>query len=377
MFVFDWIEWFTDTHPKKTPYFPQMGDEVVYFRQGHQHYIDKIRDTKMYSISPILKPYRMRGSQSDEVFAKIIDIKYDVKPPRLVTLKLSVIDRETNEQTNAHFSVRYHDVENVVDFIILRQLYDLSVSREWKVGDQFQSIIDDKWWFGTIESLKESTPFSYFQCFDVLWANGDIELLSPWDLEPINEHNLPQNRSESVPITHEDRLALNLFKEEEWPECGKPDECLRIVNGLVRIMEFAQAEDFAAPVDLNKHPVYGMMISYPMDLSTIKSRVENHFYRRVEAIKFDIKFIELNAQHFNEPGSEIVKKAKIVCALTTRFIEDEQCYDPMPIYLDIISHSDDFDDPLPTEDSKDDDRDEEYREVRRSSRRKRRVSFQI
>ncbi|CAG2162140.1 unnamed protein product [Oppiella nova] len=181
-----WFDWFTDVHPKKTPYFPQPGDEVVYFRSGHQHYIDKVRENKIYNISPTIKPFKQRASQRDEVFAKIEDIKYDVKPPRLVTLKLVVLDIETFEPTNAHFMVRYHDVENVVDFIVLRQMYDLSVERNWQVGDEFRSIIDDNWWFGCITCLKESQPFTQFQCFDVLWANGDTESLSPWDLEPIN-----------------------------------------------------------------------------------------------------------------------------------------------------------------------------------------------
>ena len=90
------IDWFTGVEPKKTPYFPQIGDEVVYFRSGHQHYIDKVREQHMYPTNPSLKPYKARGSQSDEVFARIEDIKYDVKPPRLVVLKLVMIDPENN-----------------------------------------------------------------------------------------------------------------------------------------------------------------------------------------------------------------------------------------------------------------------------------------
>ncbi|GBP04754.1 Bromodomain and WD repeat-containing protein 3 [Eumeta japonica] len=36
-------EWLSEVIPRKAPYYPQMGDEVVYFRQGHQRYIEAVR----------------------------------------------------------------------------------------------------------------------------------------------------------------------------------------------------------------------------------------------------------------------------------------------------------------------------------------------
>ena len=44
-------------------------------------------------------------------------------------------------------------------------------------------------------------------------------------------------------------------------------------------MELSIAEHFLAPVDLNAFPVYAMVIEYPIDLSTIKDRLNNRFYR--------------------------------------------------------------------------------------------------
>ena len=48
-----------------------------------------------------------------------------------------------------------------------------------------------------------------------------------------------------------------------------------------QIMELAVAEHFLAPVDATKYPAYYVIVEYPMDLNTIKSRVENHYYRWV------------------------------------------------------------------------------------------------
>lgn len=67
--------------------------------------------------------------------------------------------------------------------------------------------------------------------------------------------------------------------EAEWPAGGRDPECDRIQRGLEQIMQLSVAEPFLVPVDLNAFPVYAKVIDYPIDLTTIKSRVENRFYR--------------------------------------------------------------------------------------------------
>ena len=56
-------------------------------------------------------------------------------------------------------------------------------------------------------------------------------------------------------------------------------------------MGLAIAEPFNYPVDLTAYPEYMMDVEYPMDLSLIKARVENEFYRRVAAIQRDVRYI--------------------------------------------------------------------------------------
>ena len=45
-------DWLTDTVPRKTPYFPQMGDEILYLRQGHELYVKAVERHKSYPIDP-------------------------------------------------------------------------------------------------------------------------------------------------------------------------------------------------------------------------------------------------------------------------------------------------------------------------------------
>lgn len=68
-------------------------------------------------------------------------------------------------------------------------------------------------------------------------------------------------------------------KEGEWPAVGRDAECERIQRGLEQIMQLSVAEHFLVPVDLNQFPLYARVIQYPIDLTTINSRLESRFYR--------------------------------------------------------------------------------------------------
>ncbi len=45
-------DWLTETVPHKAPYYPQIGDEIMYFRQGHENYVKMCKHRKAYDINP-------------------------------------------------------------------------------------------------------------------------------------------------------------------------------------------------------------------------------------------------------------------------------------------------------------------------------------
>jgi bromodomain and WD repeat domain-containing protein 1/3 len=63
-------------------------------------------------------------------------------------------------------------------------------------GNRFRCMIDDCWWTGQIESQSTLDPMEFprslFMCYRVRWDNGEYERMSPWDLEPVDEHRLPR-----------------------------------------------------------------------------------------------------------------------------------------------------------------------------------------
>uniref|UniRef100_A0A8C1J7S4 PH-interacting protein n=1 Tax=Cyprinus carpio TaxID=7962 RepID=A0A8C1J7S4_CYPCA len=334
----EWLPsaWITDTMPRRCPFTPQMGDEVYYFHQGHEAYVEMAKKNKIFSINPKKQPWNKLELREQELL-KIVGIKYEVGLPTLCCLKLAFLDPDTGKLTGGSFSLKYHDMPDVIDFLVLRQQFDNARQRNWMIGDRFRAVIDDAWWFGTIESqepYQAEYPDSLFQCYNVCWDNGDTEKMSPWDMEEIpNEAAFPDELGLSVPLTEEEQKAL-LYKplEGEWGSRTRDQECERIIRSIDQLCTLDVAAPFELPVDLQAYPTYCTVVAYVTDLSTIRQRLQNRFYRRMSSLMWEVRYIEHNAQTFNEPGAFIVKTAKFVSDLMLQFIKDQSCTDIIPLY---------------------------------------------
>lgn len=315
-------EWLAEVIPRKAPYYPQMGDEIVYFRQGHARYIDVVRSKKIFKVSSNCEPWKTMELSSHE-FVKIIGIKYEIKPPRLCCLKLRIM-QENGQMTNRSFTIKYHDIPDVLDFLVLRQTYDLAVQRNWSPDDRFRCMIDDCWWMGQIQNISpisEEFKDSLFMSCRVKWDNGELEYMSPWDMEPLDENRIPSEIGGAVHVLPEElKATLYQPREEEWPNGDRESATRRILNAFHKIMSLGIADPFLAPVDLNIYPTYAKAVAYPIDLTTIKNRFENNFYRRITSAQFDVRFLAHNAEEFNKPHTNIVRHARIISDLCLKVI---------------------------------------------------------
>ncbi|KAM6162069.1 bromodomain and WD repeat-containing protein 1 [Erethizon dorsatum] len=321
--------WITDTTLRKSPFVPQMGDEVIYFRQGHEAYIDAVRRNNIYELNPNKEPWRKMDLRDQEL-VKVVGIRYEVGPPTLCCLKLAFIDPATGRLMDKSFSIRYHDMPDVIDFLVLRQFYDEARQRNWQSCDRFRSIIDDAWWFGTVlsqEPYQPQYPDSHFQCYIVRWDNTEIEKLSPWDMEPIPENvDPPEEVGASISVTS-DELEKLLYKPQdgEWGQKSRDEECERIISGIDQLLNLDIAAAFSGPVDLCTYPKYCTVVAYPTDLYTIRMRLVNRFYRRLSALIWEVRYIEHNARTFNEPESVIARSAKKITDQLLKFIKNQDC----------------------------------------------------
>ena len=85
-------------------------------------------------------------------------------------------------------------------------------------------------------------------------------------------------------------------------------------------MNLAIAKPFLTPVDLSSWPDYANKIAYPIDLSTIKARLDNLFYRRSRAILTDVERIATNAERFSHPDIDIVEHARVITKLLQEIV---------------------------------------------------------
>nr|XP_008105713.1 PREDICTED: bromodomain and WD repeat-containing protein 1 isoform X2 [Anolis carolinensis] len=330
-FEFHPPDWITDMRLRRSPFVPQMGDEVIYFRQGHESYIEAVRKNNIYKLNPHKEPWRKVVLREQEL-VKIVGIRYEVGPPTLCCLKLTLMDHITGHLQDKSFSLKYHDMPDVIDFLVLRQFYDEARQRNWQPYDRFRSIIDDAWWFGTVlsqEPYQPQYPDSPFQCYSVKWDNGEIERLSPWDMELIPENvEPPDELGASVSVTAEEMAKL-LYKPQkgEWQEESQDEECERIISAIDQLLTLDISAPFAGPVDLNTYPKYSTVIAYPTDLWTIRMRLFNRFYRRLSALIWEVRCIESNARTFNEPNSTIAKSAQKITDQLLEFIRNPNCTD--------------------------------------------------
>lgn len=140
-----------------------------------------------------------------------------------------------------------------------------------------------------------------------------------------------------MPVLPEEVQAL-LYqpKPEEWLDEDRETACRRIVRGLEQVMELAFATPFLAPVDLSLYPSYAYVIEYPIDLNTIKSRFENHFYRRITSAQFDVRYVARNAEKYNEAHSEIVRHARVLAELCLRVISNREECDVVEAFNDLF-----------------------------------------
>ncbi|ETP47660.1 hypothetical protein F442_06437 [Phytophthora nicotianae P10297] len=91
--------------------------------------------------------------------------------------------------------------------------------------------------------------------------------------------------------------------------------CLALVN---RLLKEEAAELFSRPVDpgMDGCPNYLSVITHPIDLGTIRSRVEAKFYRKWELFKKDVELVWQNCRTFNAPDTLVVQFADTLSKLS-------------------------------------------------------------
>ena len=116
--------WLAESIPRKSPFFPQIGDVLMYFKQGHERYVDLVKERKAYKINMKEQYWMKRKNLKEDCMVRITGIKWEIRPPRLCVLKLSILNESNGKANGEHFTIKYHDMNDVVDFLVLRQTFN-------------------------------------------------------------------------------------------------------------------------------------------------------------------------------------------------------------------------------------------------------------
>ncbi|KAL5069028.1 hypothetical protein RYX36_019915 [Vicia faba] len=268
----------SEEHDEGYRYIPQLGDEVVYLRQGHEEYKTSCSTTSEpgpWILSPALRAVEI---------CKVEKLEYAEVPgsgDSCCKLGLRFVDPSSHAFKKS-FKLTLPELNDFSDFVIEKTFYDAVMKRNWSPEERCRvwwrnpDGKDGSWWHGQIVAVKAKSdvfPDSPWDRFEVNYDNDPTECLrhSPWEL------NDPEIQREHPHIDPEIRDKL-LFYFTKLYHRDKYD--IQALNRVAAKLDFS-----------NRFPV-------PFYPELIQLRLKNDYYRSVESVKHDIKVMLSNAQDY-------------------------------------------------------------------------------
>ncbi|KAM3911137.1 bromodomain-containing protein 2 isoform 1-T1 [Leptodactylus fuscus] len=146
----------------------------------------------------------------------------------------------------------------------------------------------------------------------IIATSGDSSPLTPSDNKPAK---IPARRESGRPIKPP-RKDLPDSQQHQTSKKGKLSEQLKYCNGILKELlskkHAAYAWPFYKPVDasaLGLHD-YHEIIKHPMDLSTIKKKMENREFHDAQEFAADVRLMFSNCYKYNPPDHDVVAMAR-------------------------------------------------------------------
>ncbi|XP_058000900.1 uncharacterized protein LOC110633067 isoform X3 [Hevea brasiliensis] len=284
-------------HEGGSHYIPQQGDEVVYLRQGHQEYLD-------YFKSKDPGPWKLlKGKIRAVEFCKVEGLEYSTVPgsgDSCCKMRLKFVDPTSNVFQKS-FNLTLPEMTGFPDFLVERTQFDAAMQRNWTCRDKCKvwwkndGEEDGSWWAGRILSVKPKSsefPDSPWERYTIQYRSDPRETHqhSPWELfEDDTEWEQPHIDDEI-----KDKLISALAKLEQ---SGKKIQ-VQDYYGVEKLIQVSQKSNFT-----NRYPV-------PLSLEVIQLRLENNYYRTLEAVKHDIEVMLSNAESYFVKNAELSMKMR-------------------------------------------------------------------
>lgn len=256
--------WITETVPQRSPYRPQLGDDVWYIPQGHFEWAEKVKDIVDVNVDLSL-PDTVRGV--------VVEIHYSPSPV-VCTVKLDL-------GNDNQMPIRWFDLEGHADFIILDAIMGQCLEQDdLKVGDKCAIMYadQDSPSPGIITRVSETS--SPWLKYTANLNDKSIDSVSPWELVDDDQAAQP------LPI-----LELS--------------EAKRLADIIQHVMGLVALDVFIEQVSYDTFPSYLSIIGYPTFLSQIFARLNSGFYRSFEQVLWEWDTLVTNALKFNNSESDV------------------------------------------------------------------------
>ncbi|KAG5555237.1 hypothetical protein RHGRI_012690 [Rhododendron griersonianum] len=283
------------THGEGSRYIPQLGDEVVYLRQGHQEYISR-SGTK--EVGPWIT---IKGNIRAVEFCRVKALQY--APYRgsgdgCCKMTLQFVD-SSSSVAGKSFNLTLPELNDLPDFLVERSQYDAAIQRNWVLRDKCQVWWENpgekngSWWEGRIVGVKPKSqdfPDSPWDKYAVRYKGDPSDPLqhSPWELRDAE--------TQWDPPGIDNEIRENMLCSLDELEASASEDKDRY--GIRKLKQVSQKDKF-----LNRFPV-------PLSLDVIQSRLENNYYRSLEAMKHDISVMLSNAEAYFERKAELLSKIR-------------------------------------------------------------------
>lgn len=346
-------------------YVPQVGDDVMYFPEGHSSAMSISRKT---GIDPLLglESYREADLLDGTAFARdsrplrmqILDISYEFPVRRPLQKGSKMKQNGSSEQQNPetektvamlHMRVlsglrslagqndqvvlAYYPVD-APEYLVLTSRVETALKRFWTISERFRILFLNEhrawqYYSGTIRSVKPTIRTVMWNTVEVEYdIEGEnektSELVSPWELEPCDPlqkvHETyfhPTQRASSVDPSLFHAIAREFEgirkSESHWRE---------------HLSYLDSAESLASL------PGYCNRIPFPMDMQTLTVRLCMGYYRHYCAFLHDMSLLKSNVVRYHGLSSE---DGKILARVFTRLTEHAERllgqYSPTPMNI--------------------------------------------
>lgn len=296
-------------------YVPQLGDEVVYIRKGHESALEDLGDldTSTPPWESLVGGEALRAAEP----CLVKQIKYFIARDDTcgtgATLTLELIDPHSPLHGQSFDLNLYSPISGLPDYVVLRTLFDDTVAHEWSTDAPCQIMFweeeEEKWYDGKVveDTLSDyHTPESPYEEANLLWERFGVQYMDESNVSNVSHHSPWELRSVDVDLGMYDKEKVNPSTVSLMIECigeASKREAWELFQVAPLVNDCYESRRLIPEF-------YNQVVALPIGLADISARLQGNYYRRVAAVKDDISLLAKNAADFNGDDSDIVDDAK-------------------------------------------------------------------